>query len=587
MPSANKTPNYNLTQYSNNGSDKVSALQDYNEDMSKIDAVLNDNANMIATKANMDTTYSKADVDTKLGTKADISSTYSKTDIDSKLGSKADTVTTYSKTDIDKRFTKSFQSVAEMKAFDLSSGDTVSTLGFSNGDGYCAQWEIGDAQSNPLDILLDNGKYASYVDNGGIRPESIAGVQQDYSQVFSLLINNSHSPIKLVLSNGVTYKIDQELTLTKKVDIEGNGAIIEIDNTNGLVFDSMATDLKESWFGGWNGITFTGTANVLVTVAKAVKGYMRDCLFKNFPQTGLKTVSGYEMVFDLLRFETNPSLSTIGIDMGMGDSSLSNIIMRDCHTGIRLNCSTVTINNFHAWIYTQSVLADSKFIDIVNNCLLFGSFIYSDTYATGINIQSSARVNISGFFQYVNSDIWGDPTVNGSPATLYTIYYTKQSSSKYTSIKNACLRGASTNTANEVTNATPFLGFFEITDFYNIDFASIPFMNILTPTCVGFTLQLGSIIARNNEIMINAEFSIDSLDTGVRSISWDNWLSRFNLSVAGFVKTDLYNNETAPTLAYGNVSQYEHKITFPKIDNTSAGKKFALNCTIPAYQSLN
>lgn len=85
MPSANKTPNYNLTQYSNNGSDKISALKDYNEDMSKIDTALNDNANAIATKADTATTYSKTDVDSKLATKADAVDVYTKTETDTKI----------------------------------------------------------------------------------------------------------------------------------------------------------------------------------------------------------------------------------------------------------------------------------------------------------------------------------------------------------------------------------------------------------------------------------------------------------------------------------------------------------------------
>jgi peptidyl-tRNA hydrolase/lysophospholipase L1-like esterase len=78
MPSANKTPNYNLTQYSNNGSDKISALKDYNEDMSKIDAALNDNANNIITKADA------ADVTAKLATKA------GEEEMTAKLATKAD-----------------------------------------------------------------------------------------------------------------------------------------------------------------------------------------------------------------------------------------------------------------------------------------------------------------------------------------------------------------------------------------------------------------------------------------------------------------------------------------------------------------
>ena len=101
MPSAKKTPNYNLTQYADNGTDKVSFMGDYNADMGKIDIALHDNANTIIAKADKATTYSKTDVDSKLAAKADTATTYSKTDVDTKLGTKADAATTYSKADVD------------------------------------------------------------------------------------------------------------------------------------------------------------------------------------------------------------------------------------------------------------------------------------------------------------------------------------------------------------------------------------------------------------------------------------------------------------------------------------------------------
>jgi hypothetical protein len=80
MPSANKTPNYNLTQYSNNGSDKISALKDYNEDMSKIDTALNQNANNIVGKADktyVDTQYNalQANVDAEATARGDADKT--------------------------------------------------------------------------------------------------------------------------------------------------------------------------------------------------------------------------------------------------------------------------------------------------------------------------------------------------------------------------------------------------------------------------------------------------------------------------------------------------------------------------------
>ena len=40
MPSINKTPNYGLTQYANNGVDVISIMGDYNSDMKTIDLKL-------------------------------------------------------------------------------------------------------------------------------------------------------------------------------------------------------------------------------------------------------------------------------------------------------------------------------------------------------------------------------------------------------------------------------------------------------------------------------------------------------------------------------------------------------------------
>jgi hypothetical protein len=144
MPSANKTPNYNLTQYSNNGSDKISALQDYNEDMSKIDTALNDNANNIATKADKATTYSKTDVDNKLDTKADT------TTVDTKLAAKADTDTTYSKTDVDTKI-----------AAKADAATAYHTIIVDNSGATDVSDKIQQAINSPFiaDIYLPTGNY--------------------------------------------------------------------------------------------------------------------------------------------------------------------------------------------------------------------------------------------------------------------------------------------------------------------------------------------------------------------------------------------------------------------------------------------
>ena len=142
MPSAKKTPNYNLTQYADNGTDKVSFMGDYTGDMAKIDAALNDNANNIITKADKSTTYSKTDVDTKLSTKADSATTYSKTDVDAKLSAKADSATTYSKSDVDSKLSDKAnvsdvynKTQSDARYLPIPTGKILLTIGDSYGAG--------------------------------------------------------------------------------------------------------------------------------------------------------------------------------------------------------------------------------------------------------------------------------------------------------------------------------------------------------------------------------------------------------------------------------------------------------------------
>ena len=87
MAHTNKTTNYSLSQFV--GTDRPSWIDDYNADMTKIDAA-------IKTAAQSGTnTYTKTEVDAKFETK---------TDITTKLGNKADKSSVYTKTEADGRF---------------------------------------------------------------------------------------------------------------------------------------------------------------------------------------------------------------------------------------------------------------------------------------------------------------------------------------------------------------------------------------------------------------------------------------------------------------------------------------------------
>jgi hypothetical protein len=218
MPSANKTPNYNLTQYANNGTDKVSFMGDYNEDMSKIDTAIKSadtkGANAVAVsnsaqaslnalgagttsdatslkntingKAPQSSTYTKTEVDSAISTavtpKADKTSVYTTTQIDTKLsgvytetqtdsaisaatGPKANSADVYKKTEADARFALLPKAIEKTIIIgdSISYGTGASSLDKSWANNYAAYRAHGDNTSLAWNFAQNNAGYI----NGG------------------------------------------------------------------------------------------------------------------------------------------------------------------------------------------------------------------------------------------------------------------------------------------------------------------------------------------------------------------------------------------------------------------------------------
>jgi hypothetical protein len=225
MPSANKTPNYNLTQYSNNGSDKISALKDYNEDMLKIDTAITSadtkgaaavgtanaadgkagaaqaalNAlgagttadatalkNTISSKAPQSSTYTKDEVGSAISSavnpKANKTDVYTTTQVDSKINAlytkaqvdtaistatdpKANKTGVYTKTEADSRFVLLPKAVESTVVIgdSISYGTGASSLANSWANKYAAYRSTGANTSYGWNFSQNNAGYI----NGG------------------------------------------------------------------------------------------------------------------------------------------------------------------------------------------------------------------------------------------------------------------------------------------------------------------------------------------------------------------------------------------------------------------------------------
>lgn len=258
MPSAKKTPNYNLTQYADNGTDKVSFMGDYNEDMSKIDTALNDNANNITAKADKATTYTKTDVDGKLAAKANTS------DMTTALAAKADT------SDIVKNKT-----LVSVKAYGAKGdGTTDDTESIRNA--------ITMALAEGGSLYFPSGIY--YINKTNI---DVSGIEL-FGAKNAILKGNANYSDPLFVSSGNTYIHDinsrlniysvllKYLEKSSKITIENVNAIvgrIVLGSDPSISGKGLTTNVKishcsaSSWAGGTatGAIDIVGTDGAIVT----------------------------------------------------------------------------------------------------------------------------------------------------------------------------------------------------------------------------------------------------------------------------------------------------------------------------------
>jgi hypothetical protein len=187
--------------------------------MLKIDTAINQNANTIATKADTATTYSKTEVDGKLGTKADTATTYSKTEVDGKLGTKADTATTYSKIEVDTRL--------DQKS-DLSLID-VSDRGLKAGTGQ------------PVSDLLQTIVDASAEYGGIYIPAGVYMLDKEIQFPYNTAIEYS-----IEMSDSAKFIATSPMTAMFLIGAKnsGLGTITERQSVRGGIFDgaNLATD---------------------------------------------------------------------------------------------------------------------------------------------------------------------------------------------------------------------------------------------------------------------------------------------------------------------------------------------------------
>lgn len=393
-----------------------------------------------------------------------------------------------------------FDNVEDMKeATNLIDGSYARTLGFYlKNDGGSALYKIRKINNTDLvdnmtilQMNNDNSLIAELIFEDFILVDQL-GAKGDESSDDYIPINKAiqkciETHKTLVFNSGKIYGIGEPLSLTKRININGNDSTLKaLSNMQYMLYinvpneyDGEGTDLKNriDLLQGYEikNIKFNcnnlAQSGIYHNAGVKIK-YDTISIYKcNY--SSIVAVAATESTFSNIHIYAGHSLNSIGIEMLTNDCMFNTIHMIDCHTAIKCNGFNL-IDNIHAWILNEDLIDGSTFIEFGdrNSYTLNITNCYIDTYQycfkSNKNLQN---VIMSSSMILFNETIYTSST---NPVIFYADTQTPAWFFNLSKITNSLLQGPATKKL-KVTNSNPSYYLLDGSNIYN----NITIKNIL------------------------------------------------------------------------------------------------------------
>ena len=246
--------------------------------------------------------------------------------------------------------------------------------------------------------VLTDYNYLVIPEQFGAKADGITDDTDAINQMLEYCYTNKRTAS---FSPGKTYATATGIVITHKIDIAGNYATIKAINkqANCIYFNlpnsSSLSNTVENLLVDCNNLADKGINYEYVS-----GNILNNCFISNFLLEGLYVKQGFELYVNNLFIRESSSVHDgIGINALASDCYYNNVVMLNCHIGIKCKGSN-TYNNIHAWIYV-----DEKDYDLLRGSIMFdvvgrGEHIfnspYIDTYSIMWNVSvENARVIVS------------------------------------------------------------------------------------------------------------------------------------------------------------------------------------------------
>ncbi|RNE19092.1 BppU family phage baseplate upper protein [Lacticaseibacillus paracasei] len=312
------------------------------------------------------------------------------------------------------RMATRFDTLSDLKASNtLADGDFALTSGFSTvNDGGSSLYKVVDSEAD-VPINGGNGLYAKLIPTHGIISLNQFGaigdgIKDDTEAIQKCISYASSNGLRITSDKDKSYVISSPIKISGKFDIDLKGSTIssksQVDSL--LSIDCLSDDTAGERQSRLDNIYFDcANANVGVSV-KARRVYLTNLLFLSVTNTGISLDGGYEISLSSSNFKGSSSSNATGISINTTDNFVSHCFGKDCHVFLVNNAEGNIIEGCHSWIWTESMLAGSIFIDMPSTGLI--SNCVSDTYETAF------RLNPAGSSQIISNRLIISPTVYNS-----------------------------------------------------------------------------------------------------------------------------------------------------------------------------
>ena len=281
-----------------------------------------------------------------------------------------------------------FNSVAEMKLYDLQEGDYAITKGYySDNDGGASSYIIKSSGSNYYETL-NNNLVAEIIINNSVTPEQF-GAKGDGTTDDTLALQNAFNSGHIVITKNI-YKITSRVNIKNSIFMEGNSYIIADTSLTGVAV-SIAQGTQQIEKEYHVNVNANGVSSTAIAI-----GSPRKCnLYLNVinaGETGINTnyyssTGNNENQFTCNVIGNSVGTTINGIIVNCYDNIFHSIVTQDCQYGVKLDGGELIAESVHSWLSNEVspiLWENSAVINDVSYYHFQINWLYQDSIKYGV-----------------------------------------------------------------------------------------------------------------------------------------------------------------------------------------------------------